>query len=84
MQSSKGDADVKNGFLDTVREGEGGGFAKTAMKYHVTIGKVESQGTLLFDAGNPKPVLCDNLKGGRGRETAGRDTRGRRQTRACG
>ena len=22
----------------------------------------------MYDAGNPKPVLCDNLKGGRGRE----------------
>ena len=28
-------------------------------------------GNLLYDTGNPKTVLCDNLLGGKGREVGG-------------
>ena len=38
--------------------------------------KYVASGSLMYSAGNPKPVLCDNLKGGRGRE-AGEGIRGR-------
>ena len=27
-----------------------------------------ANGSLMYDAGNPKPVPCDNLEGGMGRE----------------
>ena len=39
----------------------------------VTLGKIDiASGNLLYVAGNPKPVLCDNLEGKIGREVGGR------------
>ena len=36
--------------------------------YTLPYVKYVASGSLMYDAGSPKPVLCDNLKGGRGRE----------------
>ena len=62
MQGSKGDTDVKNRFLDTVGEGEGGIIWENSIEIY-TLPHVKSivNGSMLFDTGNPNPVLCDNL-----------------------
>ena len=69
MQGSKGDTDIKNRLLDTVGEGEGGMIQENSIEtYTLPYVKYVASGSLMYDSGNPKPVLCDNLKGGRGRE----------------
>ena len=69
MQGSKRDIDIKNRLLHTVGEGKGGMTGENSTEtYTVPYVKHIASGSLMYDAGSPKPVLCDNLKGGRGRE----------------
>ena len=69
IQGSKGDTDIKNRLLDTVGEGEGGMIWENSLETYIfPYGKQIASGSLIFDAGNPKPVLCENL-----------DARGRRE-----
>ena len=64
MQGSKGDTDIKNRLLDSVGEGEGGMIWENSTEtYTFPYGKQIASGALLYDSGNPKPVLCDNLEG---------------------
>ena len=63
MQGSKGNTDKKNRLLVTVGEGEGvktrqGGIETYALPYIKQL----ASGTLLYDAGTPKLVFCDNLE----------------------
>ena len=68
LQGSKGDTDI----LDTVGEGEGGMTWKNSIRTY-TLPYVEqiTRGSSTYDAGNPKPVLCDNLEDGVGMERGG-------------
>ena len=69
MQGSKGDTDVKNRFLDTVGEGEGGIIWENSIEIY-TLPHVKSivNGSMLFDTGNPNPVLWNNPEGRIGKE----------------
>ena len=63
MQGSKRDSDVKNSLLDSVR-GEGrviceDGFETYTLPYIKMITSV----SVMYDAGNPKPVLRGNPEG---------------------
>ena len=63
MQGSKGNTDKKNRLLVTVGEGEGvktrqGGIETYALPYIKQL----ASGNLLYDAGTPKLVFCDNLE----------------------
>ena len=67
MQGSKGDTDIKNRLLDTVGEGEGGMIWENSIEtYKSPYVKSIASGSLLYDSGNPKLVLCDNLEGWEG------------------
>ena len=58
MQSSKGDADMKNRLLDTVREGEGGVIGENSTETYTLQYAIQiASGNLLYDAGNPKQTL---------------------------
>ena len=47
-----------------IREGEGGMIWENSTEtYTFPYGKQIASGALLYDSGNPKPVLCDNLEG---------------------
>ena len=76
LQSSKGDADIKNRLLDTVGEGEGGVTGENSIETYtlqnIISAKQIASGNLLCDVGNPKPVLCDNIEGWDG-EGSGRE-----------
>ena len=65
MQGSKGNTDKKNRLLVTVGEGEGEG-VKTRQggieTYALPYIKQLASGNLLYDAGTPKLVFCDNLE----------------------
>ena len=65
---SKGDTDIKNRLVDLLGEGEGGWFEKIAL--YITICKTDS-GSLMYNAGNPKLVLCDNWRDMVGKEVHG-------------
>ena len=60
LQDSSGDADIENGFVDTVEEGEG----RTNWKSNTeTCANEAASENLLHDTGNSNLVLCDNLEG---------------------
>ena len=64
MQDNKGDTDIKNILWDTVGEGEGGMIWENSSETHtLPYVKQTASGSLLYDSGKPKPVLCDNLDG---------------------
>ena len=68
MQGSKRDTEVKNRLLDYVQEGEGGMIWENSIKTCILpYVKQMTSPSPIFDAGNPKPVLCENLdaRGGR-------------------
>ena len=56
VQGSKGDTDVRNRLLDLVGEGEGGMIWEKSIETYT----LRATGTLMNDAGQPKPVLWDN------------------------
>ena len=73
MQGNKGEADIKDRLLDTAREGEGGMICESSPEtYTLPYVKQTASGNLLYDAGNPMPVLCDNKTGGVARKVGGR------------
>ena len=43
-----------------------GQFERVVLKHALPYVKQITCGNLLYDAGNPKPVLCDNIGGGVG------------------
>ena len=64
MQSSKGNTDIENRSLDSVGEGEGGMIWENSTEtYMLPYVKQTTSVSLMYDAGHPKPVLCDNLEG---------------------
>ena len=72
VQGSKGDTDIKNRLSDTVGEGEGGMIWENSMEtYTLPYVKYVASGSLMYNAGNPNLVLCDNLEGWR-KEGCGR------------
>ena len=74
MQGSKGDTGIKNRLLDSVGEGEGGTICKNNTEtYTLSYVKQIASGTLMYDAGHPRPVLCDDLEecGEEGNERGG-------------
>ena len=69
MLGSKGDTDLKNRLLDTVGDGEGGMIWENIIEtYTFPYVKQTDSGSLIIDAGDPKPVLCENLDAWSGRE----------------
>ena len=63
MQGSKGDTGIKNRLLDSVGEGEGGTICKNNTEtYTLSYVKQIASGTLMYDVGHPRPVLCDDLE----------------------
>ena len=51
-------------FLDTVGEGDSGmRWENNTETYTLEYVKQIASGTLIYDTGKPKPVLCDNLEG---------------------
>ena len=63
MQSSKGATDIKNRLLDSVGEGEGRMICENNPEtYSLSYVKQIASGSLMCDAGHPKPVLCDDLE----------------------
>ena len=64
MQGSKGDTDVKDRLLDSVGEREGGMIWENSIEtYTLLCVKQISSASLMYEAGHPKLVLCDNLEG---------------------
>ena len=60
----QGDTDVKNRLLDSVGEGEGRMICENNPEtYSLSYVKQIASGSLMCDAGHPKPVLCDSLEG---------------------
>lgn len=63
-------------------QGEGGMiFENNTEAYTLPCEKQIASESCMYDAGNPEPELCDNLKGRGGGE---RGSRGRRHVDACG
>ena len=61
------DADIKNRLVDTVGEGQGRMNRESSIeKYALPYAKLDSQWDLLYDEGNPNPVLFNNLEGWNG------------------
>ena len=60
MQGSKGDTDVKNWVLDSVREGEGDMIWENCIETYITICKTDDQPEFVREVGHPKPVLRDD------------------------
>ena len=64
MQGSKADTDVKNRLLDSAGEGEDGMIWENSIEtYTLPYVKWITSASLMYEAGHPKPVLCDNLEG---------------------
>ena len=58
---SKWDSDIKNRPLNSLGEGEGGMIWENSIEiYTLPYVKQIASGSLMYDAGNPKPVLRDN------------------------
>ena len=80
LQVSKGDTDIKNRLSDMgkgVAQGRGkeeGGmiWESSTETYTLPYVKQIKSGSLMYDTGNPKPGLCDNLEGWDG-EGGGRE-----------
>ena len=54
--------------LDTVGEVKGGMMWKSSIEtYTLTYVKQIARGNWLYDSGNPKPVLCDDIEGWEGK-----------------
>ena len=78
MQGSKGVAEIKNRLLDLMREVEGWMILENSVET-LSLACVQQIATesLMYDAGHPKLVLCDNLErwsgegGGRGIQDGG-------------
>ena len=63
MQGSKGETDVKNRLLDSVREGECGVIWENSIEIYVLLYvKLMTSASSMQETGHPKPVLCDNLE----------------------
>ena len=57
-------SDIKNRLLDTVEEGEAGVICENCIETNTLPSvKQTTSGSLLSDAENPHPVLCDTLEG---------------------
>ena len=81
MQGTKGDTNIKNRLLDTVSEEEGGIIWKSGTEtYTLPYVQVIASGSLIYNAGNPKLVLCYNLESGMGRDEEGERGRGHMYT----
>ena len=81
MKGTKGDTNIKKRLLDTVREEEGGMIWKNSIeKYTLPYVQVIALGSLIYNAGNPKLVLCYNLQSGMGRDEEGERGRGHMYT----
>ena len=64
---------MKNILLDTVGEGEGGVIGENSIEtYTIQYAIQIASSNLLYDAGNPKLTLCDNIEGWDG-EGGGRE-----------
>ena len=64
MQGSKGDRDIKNRLLDSVGEGEGGLIWETSVEtYTLPYVKQIDSGSLMYDSGQPKPMLWSQTRG---------------------
>ena len=69
IQSSNGEADIVNRLLAIVREREGGMIWESSTEtYTLPYIKQRASENLMYNTGNPKLVLCNNLEGGMGRE----------------
>ena len=77
---------MKNRLMDTVGEGEGGMIRENGIEtYTLPQVKQIASGNLIYDTGNPKWVLCDNLEGwGGDGGGAGGESRGRGHMYAYG
>ena len=63
MQGSHRDTNLEKRLEDTVGKGEGGlNWESSTETLTLLYVKWRASGNLLHDAGNSKPVLCDNLK----------------------
>ena len=59
-----GGSSLKNKFLDKVGKGEGGMIWEKSMEtYTLLYIKQLASGSLMYDTGNAKLVLCDSLEG---------------------
>ena len=59
-----GGSSLRNRLLDTVGKGEGGVIWDNSMEtYTLAYIKQIAGGSLMYDTGNAKLVLCDNLEG---------------------
>ena len=66
-----------NRLLDTVGEGEGGVIGENSIEtYTIQYAIQIASSNLLYDAGNPKLTLCDNIEGWDG-EGGGREVQER-------
>ena len=67
MQDNKGDTDIKNRLLDSVGEGEPGMIWENSIETYIYVKQMTS-GSLMHEAGHPKPLLWDNIEeqGGEG------------------
>ena len=64
MQDSRGDTVIKNRLLDSVRERESGMIWHDSTEmYTIPCVNQTPSGSLMYAAGNPKPVLCDSQEG---------------------
>ena len=77
MQGNKGDTDIENRLVDTVREGEAGGNLERSMETdtlpHV---KQTASGSFLYDAGSSNQCSVATQKGSGGRWEGGSGGRG--------
>ena len=72
MQDSKRDTDIKNWFLDSVGEGEGGMFWENTIETCILLCiKQMTSDSLMFEAGHSKLVLWDKPEEWGGREVEG-------------
>ena len=63
MQDSKGDTDIMNRLLDTVGEIEGGMIWENIPEtYILSYTKYIASGSLKYEEGKSKPVLCNKLE----------------------
>ena len=62
-EGSKRDTDIENRLWDTVG-GSGMTGENSTETYTLPYVKQIASGSLMYDEGHPKPVLCDHLEGG--------------------
>ena len=62
MQGSKGDTDIKNRLLNLVGGGKGMNLENSIETYALPCVNSITNVSLMYEAGHPKLVFCDNLE----------------------